>query len=339
MNERPVPMAMPFHPSLTVVMQYFQHAATVVQHVDRLLLHPKVELIIHADSNTTDDDNALRLAHRQYGARCRVVHSNNVHELRGYNRAARLARAPLILFTQDDALPPASPGWADFIIDAFRILGPRRLDALGLLSGKLCQGGQAAKQKCSKLGQCGAADTRAGLTGVTGAATAAPLPVQYVDVLVMGPIAVRASTFASTGWFNESYSEPGKAAIGFEGAWASRLWASGHAVAVSCSAMALTFANGCGGRASMRSEQKRRERVTIAIRNGALWASEYPGPHGLSAVRARVDGAQRELESALVANATLRTELEALAHALGCMRSCPIALAQTWRDGISPLCR
>ena len=328
---------------LSVIMQYYEHASTLTTSVHRLLLHPSTELLIHADSNTTDDHAAFAHVRRQHGSdRLRIVHSPNIHEIRGYNKCARLARAPVLLFTQDDALPPAGPAWADFIINAFSILGPR-LDALGLLSGKVCTGTVPGKQQCRKLGQCGAAERPPGLpmtpTYDRGGSSEQELnastdnlvqPLQYVDVLVMGPIAVRAAVFADTGGFNESYSKVGKPGIGFEGAWASKMWASGHSIAVSCASPALLFANGCGGRGSLSSEAKRRERVETAYRNTALWTSEFPRPHGLSGVRARVDMAQGALE----ANATI---LSPLSHGLGCLSSCPKHM-MSWQALTSPLC-
>ena len=35
-----------------------------------------------------------------------VVFSHNLHEVRAYNRLARMARAPLLAFVQDDKAPP-----------------------------------------------------------------------------------------------------------------------------------------------------------------------------------------------------------------------------------------
>ena len=284
-------------------MQYFKHSNTLSLLTERLLTHSLTELIIHADSNTDDDKRAfeqvLRVHHTH---RLRIVHSENVHELRGYNRAAVYAKAPLILLTQDDALPPSKPLWVDYLLTAFAMKGGAQVDAMGLLAGKHCSGTIPGRQVCSKRGQCGFADT------------AAEQAFQYVDVLVMGPIAVRTDAFFSLGGFNESYSKVGKPGMGFEGAWSSHLWDSGYKVAVSCASPHLTFANGCGGRGTLMSEEQRRDRTAAALRSHTLWRSEFP--KGLSGVRSRVEEAQRALVSDPALVEQLRYDLSAPA---GCV--------------------
>ena len=292
-----------FQPALSIIMQYFKHSNTLSLLTERLLTHSLTELIIHADSNTDDDkrtfEQVLRVHHTH---RLSIVHSENVHELRGYNRAAVYAKAPLILFTQDDALPPSKPLWVDYLLTAFAMKGGAQVDAMGLLAGKHCSGTIPGRQVCRKIGQCGFADT------------AAEQAFQYVDVLVMGPIAVRTDAFFSLGGFNESYSKVGKPGMGFEGAWSSHLWDSGYKVAVSCASPHLTFANGCGGRGTLMSEEQRRDRTSAALRSHTLWRSEFP--KGLGGVRSRIEEAQRALMSDPALVEQLRYDLSAPA---GCV--------------------
>ena len=326
-------------------------------HVSRLLATPDVELIIHSDSKTSDDVLALSEAKRRYGRALTVVFSDNVHELRGYNKAARYARAPLLLFTQDDALPPRSADYIRFVIGSFDLLGPGRLDALGLLSGKLCDGTVVGKQRCVKYGQCGFADHPLPLTGVNSRTAAAavhdvgsiaegsrrqqhnqqqqppppqsrpqpqqqhsklPMALLYVDVVVMGPIVVRADVFRELGSFNTSYSPPGKPGMGFEAAWTSRLWSSGHRVATACASDALVFWNGCGGRGSLHNASLgRAERSAAGYRSQDLLRSEYP--QGLGLVRTRVEAAQAELD----ADRALMRQLHALLpRDAACQQAC-----------------
>ena len=54
-------------------------------------------------------------------------------QVRGYNRAASVARGELLAFSQDDRLPPNSTAWVDAVIGAFRLLPS--LAVLGLHRG------------------------------------------------------------------------------------------------------------------------------------------------------------------------------------------------------------
>jgi hypothetical protein len=209
-------------PALSAIVQYYKHAATLQPILNRLLSDPqkRLEVIVHADSNTTADRAAFAIATSRHPAPLlRVLHSDNLHELRGYNLAAQYARAPLILFMQDDYLPPTGSTWIDFVLGAFSSFGRAGLglDALGLTAAKACPDGPPipGQQRCVKVGQCGGYAQR-----TTGGA-----PIAFMDVLVMGPIVVRRSAFRAVGGFNISYSRPGKPGLGFEGAFSSHLCA------------------------------------------------------------------------------------------------------------------
>jgi len=40
-----------------------------------------------------------------------IVLQGNMHEIRGYNRLAMMARSELVAVIQDDDLPPVTPTW------------------------------------------------------------------------------------------------------------------------------------------------------------------------------------------------------------------------------------
>ena len=334
--------------AISAIVQYYKHPHTLMLIVERLLIDPRrrVEVLVHADSNTSADASVLGEAQARFPTSLlRVLHSENVHELRAYNKAATHARAPLLLFAQDDYLPPASPLWIEFVTTAFIQLGggggrgggggggaEGGLDALGLAAGKLCRSPSSAqssvggapfsslpgRQSCLKIGMCG---------GYADNTTAADEPLAYVDVLVMGPIVVRASAYHAVGGFNISYSPAGKPGLGFEGAFSSHLWASGRRIAVSCASAALLFHNGCGGQGTLTHHGPKRgdrERREAGRRSNALWESEFPPPLGLSTVRAKIETARRELRSVALAGAMrrIRDVLPASAREGGCVPEC-----------------
>ena len=86
-------------PRLSVLLQYFRMPANIL-HLDKWTACPGVELLVNVDSRTPADNLWLNTSAEH------VVFSRNIHEARAYNRLARLARAPLLAFVQDDEYPP-----------------------------------------------------------------------------------------------------------------------------------------------------------------------------------------------------------------------------------------
>ena len=72
---------------------------------------------------------------RNYGRNATLVLSQNVHELRAYNMAARMRKADIVVFLQDDEEPPASEGceWLGRGLAAFGL--NKQLGAVGLRRG------------------------------------------------------------------------------------------------------------------------------------------------------------------------------------------------------------
>ena len=64
-------------------------------------------------------------------AGCFLVHSPDVHEIRGYNRLSKLTEAPLLAFVQDDDAPRNGTRW---LVEAAALMAAK--PELGLLGGK-----------------------------------------------------------------------------------------------------------------------------------------------------------------------------------------------------------
>ena len=120
-------------PSVYIV-QYYMHPHQLVELVKRLQ-HPAVEVCVHMDSCTDDaDERAARLAASvSHVSPLRIVHGDNLHELRAYNRVARLARGELVALAQDDTMPPPTTVWIDSVLATFSAMP--KLAALGLHRG------------------------------------------------------------------------------------------------------------------------------------------------------------------------------------------------------------
>lgn len=115
---------------IAAVIQFFNHPLNIEAIAEPLLrsafLH---ELVVNVD----DKDKCSQLLWRQrLGTRPgdMVLLSNNVHELRAYNRGISLTESELVLLLQDDDIPPLDDEW---LLNAIRLFVA--LPKLAVLSG------------------------------------------------------------------------------------------------------------------------------------------------------------------------------------------------------------
>ena len=234
----------------------------------------------------------------------RALRSSNVHEIRGYNRAAGAARGALLAFSQDDRLPPASVGWVDAVAAAFDAFdaSASRLDALGLHRGSAVAWCGFGVRPCAKghtfIGSC--ADTTASGRAWAGLRTGAMpdgAPLAFTAFANIGPLVVRAGAFAAVGGFDSNYSREGAPGLGFDAEFTARLWAQGYAAAVVCTSNATHFRNGCGGKGSMHSRERELERQTTGKANMRRFSTDYETV--IPTIETHVRDAQRALRADL----------------------------------------
>ena len=235
--------------TISYIIQFFRNPIAIVEHVARLQ-HPAIlEVIIHADSNTTADVAALAVAVHGFRPNVRVVYSDNVHEIRGYNKAALHALGHLLCFGQDDRLPPNTTSWVETALTIFSTLPPS-FAALGYFRGGLPHWGAKGEQHLEMYGSCGGHLSKHG--GFLPMPVAAnERPIYFVSLMAIGPIWVRASAFDG---FNESYSKSGEFGSEFASEFTTKLWLRGMQAAVTCASIdaGSGFINGwasvCGPR-------------------------------------------------------------------------------------------
>lgn len=122
------------------VLQYFLNDV-IIQHAGRLAscadtLGLRWHLLVHEDDGEPSHISRWAEALRPYGTNATLVSSRNIHELRGYNMGARILQdSELLVFLQDDDVPPRSCGWLEASVGAFAV--DERLGALGLRRGAL----------------------------------------------------------------------------------------------------------------------------------------------------------------------------------------------------------
>lgn len=284
-------------PVISFIVQYFQHPRTLHE-ICRRLQHPRIEVIIHADSSTSADMVALHGVHADF-ANIRVIHSENIHELRGYNKAARLARGELLVFSQDDCMPPEVTDWVGATLAVFGTM-PQTFAALGLSLGSTKLLDPVSWGPVEKRWRAGSlrphqmewrdfvgADQRGDIGGAFcdrlqttwRRAMAAPNahqqlsrlpPITFAASLVVGPIVMRRSAFEALGGWNESYSLPGEPGLGMESELVARLWINGWSAAVACPTSQTLWRNSCGGAGTRRTRAARHVRLMRTLRTSRL---------------------------------------------------------------------
>ena len=125
------------------------------------------------------------------------VRSANIHELRGYNKAALRARGELLAFAQDDSLPPPTTAWVDALVGVFAAVP--ELAAVGLHRGGTSW--LKGSENALTLGGwwCNASAASRVQPPPAG-------PLLFASWLSLDPIVVRRAAFRALGGFDERFS-------------------------------------------------------------------------------------------------------------------------------------
>ena len=120
---------------LTFALQYFLNSAAL-GHVRRYAdcataLGAHWHLIVHEDDGEHVPEWQHKLA--SLGTNATQVVSQNVHELRGYNMAAHMRDADIVIYLQDDEEPPTRCDWLGRTLASFE--RDPKLGAVGLRRG------------------------------------------------------------------------------------------------------------------------------------------------------------------------------------------------------------
>ena len=117
------------HPRISALVQTFGDGGNAQQLATNLRRIRGVDEIIVNDDSGRDHGEWLKWLRRTHDV---VLSLPNVHEVRAYNRMARLARGEFLLLLQGDHCLPPSGAWLDGALSLFE-----RFPKLGLLGGQM----------------------------------------------------------------------------------------------------------------------------------------------------------------------------------------------------------
>jgi len=236
-------------PSVSLVIQSFNHRHNIERLVGRLRKTVAEELIACEDGSVDGSEKEWR---RQLTRpNDFLIQSNDLHEIRTYNRAISLARGEIVGVLQDDDIPPADPRW---LSDALALFAKyKQLAILGCWNSWTFDFETSAKSFGKAVGPGATCDT----CHLSLIDPELKVPFQFVDAVGIGPMFFRKADFQALGGFDLKLSRPGEPGIWLDFDICLRAWLSGRQVGAYESE---PFQRGVGGQGTiMFANQQRSE--------------------------------------------------------------------------------
>ena len=231
-------------PRVSALIQTFGDGRNAQQLATRLIQAHGVDEIIVNDDSGNDHGEWLKWLRRTHDV---VLSLPNVHEVRAYNRMARLARGDFLLLLQGDHCVPPSGTWLAGALSLFD-----RFPKLGMVGGQMGFDEVPRRKIAEKISwgvpPCKPIPFRT--------AARDGMPFMFVAGVNIGPLLVRRDAFLRAGSFDEAFSCPGDPGIQLDTELSLQLWRHGYQVGLWYSGVA----NGVGGRKTRKNPAQKRAR-------------------------------------------------------------------------------
>jgi GT2 family glycosyltransferase len=229
-------------PSLSILIQSFNHRKNIPTIMERLRLTRAEEIIVCEDGSVDGSE----IEWRKYLTRPNdfLIQSNDLHEIRTYNRAANLAAGEFICAMQDDDIPPKDPSWAS---DALALFWKYpRLAVVGCWHGWAVDFDDPRYPVLARFG----APPFPGkpVAEIPFWDDTIEKPFMFVESICIGPMFFRRSVFEELGKFDPRFSDVGESGIWLDYDFTMRAWLAGYQVGVYSSA---AFERNVGGQGTM----------------------------------------------------------------------------------------
>jgi glycosyltransferase involved in cell wall biosynthesis len=208
-------------PMLSIVLQSFNHRDNIPDIVDSIRRTAADEVIVCEDGSSDGSERVWR-RHLDRPNDFLII-SNDLHEIRSYNRAVGLARGEFIVFLQDDDIPPKTAGWVSDAIELFR--SHPKLAVLGCWNG--CVLDLADFDESISYGPNDWEGTGRPVASVDPKSL---VPFRFIDVVGIGPMFCRRKDFEALGGFDLRLAAPGEPGIWLDYDICLRAWISGRQV-------------------------------------------------------------------------------------------------------------
>jgi hypothetical protein len=205
-------------PSCSVIVQSFNQVRNVSALESRLRATSMRELIVCEDGSLDGSHEAwLQLLVNPNDF---LLHSNDLHEIRTYNRAIGMAHGAVVCLMQDDDRPPSDGAWLDQALDLFD-----RYPRLAVL------GGWCGFDRYFEV-EYNAPWLPSGENAIPFLDPSTRRPLAFVENVNIGPYFVRKRVFDELGGFDLRFSGVGEPGITFESEFCYRVWRAGYQVAL-----------------------------------------------------------------------------------------------------------
>lgn len=273
-------------PRLSAIVQSFNHHLNIANISGALKTSSLIEEVVISEDGSTD--GSMHDWHTSLPDDSHfIIRSNNIHELRSYNRAMRMSSGDIVVLLQDDDLLPRSDEW---IRNALKLFDA--IPELGVLGGYIGQLWDHASGQGYEYGE--QVSTHGGLR--QGNTKPLPhiepktgLPFMYAECTWIAPVFIRRKLLQKAGGLELTIAQRGEPGVWQDCVFSYEAWVNGYRVG----AYSAPFVRGVGGHGSASSTLKIKQRERVYDRAIAYTNRKY---------------SRRRIHDAIVAlnNATLR---------------------------------
>jgi glycosyltransferase involved in cell wall biosynthesis len=280
--------AMPFEfkesPNVSLTLLSYNHRGNIEKIVDRIRLTAAEELIICEDGSVDGSEEVWRRVLTRPNDI--LINSNDIHEIRSYNRAISLARGELVAVLQDDDIPPENPSWVADAITLFQKFP--KLAVLGCWNGAMLNLQNQEDWIEYSVGPGYLSMPASRERSIDLMEPESRLPFQFIETVGIGPIFFRRADFEALGGFDIQLSRPGEPGIWLDYDICLRAWLSGRQVGVYQTDL---FQRGVGGSGTFMFASSQR----AANFNKNLKRAQLTFAGRMDAVRGEIDKLNRGL--------------------------------------------
>jgi GT2 family glycosyltransferase len=230
-------------PTLSFIVLSFNHRQNARPILDGLRRTRAEEVVVCEDGSVDGSDREwLRILTRPNEF---LVRSNDIHEIRAYERAIGLARGKFVCVLQDDDIPPDDGTWVEQALDLFSRYP--RLAILGAYQGYTLDLAEPLDRiKSRQVFGYRDGDRWCHVAPIPLTDPESHVPFMFVEGVSVGPIFYRRDVFLALDGFDLGFSRPGEPGILFDHEICLRAWQAGWQVGLFGPAPFRKFVGGQG---------------------------------------------------------------------------------------------